>query len=153
MLRRNWSLWFLGAFFDKFYMFERYFTPLILLYCAPLDEFLRVIFVHFGALSRGRGTGVNPKVVTSVQAYLMTDFIVHWSYYWKLGILIFVIVHSSCHWNLGNSMFVIAHLNHYWYLGIWRIWRIDLLWKTSALVDSCCFFVSGWLLPSDVFYL
>ena len=65
----------------KICMFERYFTPLILLYCAPLDEFLRVIFVHFGALSRGRGTGVNPKVVTSVQAYLMTDFIVHWSYY------------------------------------------------------------------------
>ena len=70
-----------GSIFDRFYMFERYFTPLILLYCAPLDEFLRVIFVHFGALSRGRGTGVNPKVVTSVQAYLMTDFIVHWSYY------------------------------------------------------------------------
>ena len=65
-------------------MRKKYFTPHFLLYCAPLDEFLRVIFVHFGALSRVRGTGVNPKVVTSVQAYLMTDFIVHWSIieYW-----------------------------------------------------------------------
>ena len=56
-------------------MRKKYFTPHFLLYCAPLDEFLRVIFVHFGALSRGRGTGVNPKVVTSVQAYLMTAFV------------------------------------------------------------------------------
>ena len=66
--------------FEELYA-QEIFYPTFLLYCAPLDEFLRVIFVHFGALSRGRGTGVNPKVVTSVQAYLMTDFIVHWSYY------------------------------------------------------------------------